>query len=242
MKDITTTSFGLIIAYLLPGSVGLYGLSFLIESLKTTADKFFSANADVGLFLTMLAAALVIGLQVNVLRWMIYEKLLFPNTKLPQLDYGKLQTEDKLKMVLYIIEENYRYHQFYGGMSVIMPVIYFAFVKMYYRSVMQSSAMLLITVLLILSLLMAVSCSLMRYYKTERQFESRGYSVLIGACFTIGLLSWCWLIFVEDSQKAGLSFTLLTVGFLFLEVVTGAAAYSARARYINRATQITEGA
>jgi hypothetical protein len=240
MKDITTTSFGLIIAYLLPGSVGLYGLSFLIGSLKTTADKFFSANADVGLFLTMVAAALVIGLQINVLRWVTYEKFLFPNTTLSQLDYGRLQTEAKLKMVLYIIEENYRYHQFYGGMSIIMPLVYFAFVK-HYGIIAYSPLMVTITLVSIVSLIAAGSFSLMRYYKTGPNFKWQGVAISIGVCLALALLGWAWILIRVDSRKIGFSFTLFTLGFLFLELATGAAAYSARARYINRATQIAQG-
>lgn len=243
MKDLTTTSFGLIIAYLLPGAVGLYTLVFFIKPFKDVADKFFSANSDVGLFLVGVAAALIMGLQINLLRWALYEKFLFSNLKLSALDYGKLDTENKLKLVLYIIEENYRYHQFYGGMTVIMPLLYLAIIKTYYPTFMESPSRTVMTVLFITASTTALSLSLMKLTRTGKYFEKTKSTVLaIGSVIAIAVLSLGWLFFYSESQNDKVRFALLTIGFVILEVATGAAAFAARARYVNRATQIIRGA
>lgn len=243
MKDLTTTSFGLVIAYVLPGSAGLYALSLLITPFKNVGDRFFTANADVGLFLLVLAAAVVAGLQINVLRWALYEKFLFSDLKLSELSYGKLDGENKLKIVLYIIEENYRYHQFYGGMTIVMPLVYWAWVRTYHAKYVQNLPMRLIMVLFILSLTVALSFVLMKQRKNAKYIKKTGYKILIVAFIVAAsLMLWGWLCVYPSLPRETRLFTLLTSSFVIMEVATGAAAYAARARYVNRATQIIQGA
>ncbi len=242
MKDLTTTSFGLIIAYVLPGSAGLYGLSFLIAAFKDVADRLLTANADVGLFLLVVAAAVIAGLQINVLRWAIYEKFLFSDLKLAEFSYGKLDGENKLKMVLYVIEENYRYHQFYGGMTIVMPVIYWACLHRYYPAFVQTMLMKVATILFVGILAGGLFFLLMKQRKDEKYWKRNGYKILIGVLLLTTLLmavAWFWVYPKLPSER--LLFTVLTTGFAIIEIATGAAAYSARARYVNRVRQIIKG-
>jgi hypothetical protein len=48
MKDITSTSFGYIIAFLLPGLVGMYGLGYWSEGIHKLLAPVLAADATVG--------------------------------------------------------------------------------------------------------------------------------------------------------------------------------------------------
>ncbi len=123
MKDVTTTSFGLVIAYLLPGFVGLYGMSFWFPGLRQVYSTFLTAQSSVGLFLLVVVAALVAGLVVNSLRWAIYEW--WRCDDLTPEELAKLGADEKiLNAYLQRIDENYRYCQFSEGFSIGLPIHY----------------------------------------------------------------------------------------------------------------------
>jgi len=124
MKDLTVTSFGLVIAYLLPGLIGLYGLSFWSKTLKNMFSTFLTIQSNVGLFLILVLAALAIGLFVNGLRWLTFEVLFFKKYG-PQGSYLKaLSGERKLSAYRVVIDETYRYQQWWGGAMFVIPIGY----------------------------------------------------------------------------------------------------------------------
>ena len=73
MKDVTVTSFGLVIAYLLPGLIGLYGLVFWSKTFKEMFSTFLTSESNLGLFLIVVLASLAIGLFANGVRWLLFE-------------------------------------------------------------------------------------------------------------------------------------------------------------------------
>jgi hypothetical protein len=123
MKDITTTSFGLVIAYLVPGMTGLYGLALWIPDLQKMFTAFLTAESNVGLFLLVVIAALVAGLLVNGFRWIIFERWRSDSLKAEEM--AKLGKDDKiLAAYLERVDENYRHHQAYGGLGMAWPILY----------------------------------------------------------------------------------------------------------------------
>ncbi len=69
MKDVTSTSLGLLIAYLLPGLVALYAFSLWPGPLQSQFQVFLTAESNVGLFLLVILAAIALGLQIT---WVWY--------------------------------------------------------------------------------------------------------------------------------------------------------------------------
>ena len=131
MKDITSTSFGLVIAFLLPGLAGFYGLSLFSPSIRQALDLFLTAQANAGLFFLVVLAALTLGLLITVIRWLIFELLVFAvilrrkGINIPTASFEKLSDETKLAAFRAAVDEHYRYHQFFGGMTVVMPLIFY---------------------------------------------------------------------------------------------------------------------
>ena len=130
MKDISSTTFGFIIAYLLPGLLGFISLTFWSPRIKFFFDAFLSANSNIGLFLIVLLIALTIGLIAGVIQWLIFEELIFKKLyskgdSLKPSDFKALGTDNaKLLAFRAAVDENYRYYQFYGGTTVIAPLFF----------------------------------------------------------------------------------------------------------------------
>ena len=68
LKDLTYTSFGLIIAYLVPGSAALLGIYFLSCTVQNLVNRFFSGKQEAILFLSLVLAAFGFGVLLNAIR------------------------------------------------------------------------------------------------------------------------------------------------------------------------------
>jgi|ERR1017187_2405540 hypothetical protein len=124
VKDITITSFGLVIAYMLPGLLGLYGLSFWFPTLRTTFSTFLTADSNIGLFLIVVMASLIVGLFAHGIRWIFFEVWCAGTARFDTALYAKLSGERKLEAFRTAVDEFYRYHQWWGGAAVVAPIGY----------------------------------------------------------------------------------------------------------------------
>jgi hypothetical protein len=125
MKDITSTSFGYVIAFLLPGLIGLYGLGYFSETLSSALlSPGKNAEAAIGPFLLLMLAALIVGLLVSAARWLLFEKCICKSKSFGAGHFAKLGVGEKLTAFKAVVEEHYRYHQFYGGCAISFVVMY----------------------------------------------------------------------------------------------------------------------
>jgi hypothetical protein len=139
---VTSTAFGLLIAYLLPGLISLYGLSFWSSTVGMLFSTFLTTQSNAALFILVLLAALIAGLFAGLIRWLLLdmllcrwlfrrERVLFPFTRLrsPALappssaDYPNLAKGETLLAYRAFIDETYRYYQFWGATAIAMPVL-----------------------------------------------------------------------------------------------------------------------
>lgn len=121
MKESISSSFGLLIAFLLPGVVGFHALAFQFPELDDLYTRFLVAESNVGIFFYVVLIALVIGLQITVFRWIVFEEIVFkriPRYKIPGGLYKKLSDDKMLSAFRAAVDELYRYHQCYGGLAV----------------------------------------------------------------------------------------------------------------------------
>ena len=126
VTDLTSTSFGYLIAFLLPGLLGLYALTYWSSTAAQLIDPALKAEANVGPSVILLFIALGVGLLVSALRFFLFEKLLcrkhvFPDKMFEKLSEGQGQ---KLTSFKAVVDEHYRYHQFYGGCAVAVLILY----------------------------------------------------------------------------------------------------------------------
>ena len=122
MKDLTSTSFGLVIAYLLPGVCALYGLASVYPEMGKLFSGFLTAPSTGGLFFLVVLLAGAAGLEVTAVRWLVYECLLCNRSSLKKEEFAALSMEGTLAAFTAATDAHYRYHQFWGGMSIVLPL------------------------------------------------------------------------------------------------------------------------
>jgi hypothetical protein len=124
MKDLSSTSFGYLIAFLLPGLLGLFALSYWSNDVRSLIQPAVKADATVGPSVILMLVALAVGLCVSAIRFFIFEKMLCRHSSFPKDMFAKLSAENKLPSFKAVVDEHYRYHQFYGGIAVSLAVMF----------------------------------------------------------------------------------------------------------------------
>ena len=116
-------TFGLLIAYVFPGMIGLYAVGLYLPAVQL----WFEAPRATELILMIIAASGV-GTILSVVRWAIYEKVLgrlFPVTATEPRKQHDDSSEQSLQG---IIMQLYRYYQFCANTSVAVVGCYAAWV------------------------------------------------------------------------------------------------------------------
>ena len=128
MKDVTSTSFGLVIAFLLPGIVALYSLVYWSSSASRAFTTFLTANSNVGLFLLLILGALIFGLVISAVRWLIYEVVLglvgLYGPRVTPEERQRMSEEPRFAAYRAAIDEAYRYAQCFGGLTIAAPGLF----------------------------------------------------------------------------------------------------------------------
>jgi hypothetical protein len=132
--------FGLIIAFLLPGFVGLWGITYINPTIRSWFVSSANLNATVGGFLFVILGSLAIGLIFHSIRYFILDNRLFKeiNNKCSGLDISKLNSEKREQFFSIAVENHYRYHNYYGNMAIAIVFAYsvrclgYIIIKMYF--------------------------------------------------------------------------------------------------------------
>lgn len=248
MKDFTTTSFGLVIAYLLPGLVTLFGVSAWSQRVRMVFGSLFTAQVDGGLLVSVGACALVIGLVINVVRWLVFERLICRMYTVAPKIFSKSSSTSQLQSFLMIIEETFRYHQFYGSMTILTPFLYLSWLRFFESNLLQDSVFLWMTSLFIAA---EYFLSWLSYEKRcgsagaawvdalyQYKYTQAGIYVLRGIVLFLYLLAFGYHFGGFAGRYALLAVTTV---FTFGGIVIGANAMAAQRRYSERAKSLAGG-
>lgn len=135
MRDLSRT-FGLIIAFLIPGFVGLWaGAGVVDDPLGRWFELAETADSQAGVILFLVAAAIGTGVLISASRWIVLEVILFGllgflfkkrlgDLTRPRLDYSGLDAEPKTRALEALVENFYRYHLFYGNMLIAVALAF----------------------------------------------------------------------------------------------------------------------
>ncbi len=120
MKDLSEKNFGVVIAFLLPGFLLLWGLSFSSSEIATwsaRSDAKDTSTIDEFFFATL--ASLAAGLLISAARWATVDQILCLLGVTPTaLNFSKLKDKDCLKAFQEAMENHYRYYQYYSNTLV----------------------------------------------------------------------------------------------------------------------------
>ncbi len=121
MRGLTEASFGVVIAYLVPGLVALSAVSEWLPTVESWLGN-QSENASMGGFLYGTLAALASGLTLSAIRWLTLDQLHHvTGLPAPKWDFSKLQQH--FAAFAGAVENHFRYYQFYGNMLLAICLI-----------------------------------------------------------------------------------------------------------------------
>lgn len=121
MRDLISTSFGLLIAFFLPGLSTLYGVRSWLPGLEEFVERSKGGETGMAALIFVAFMSVVLGLVVAVVRGFLLERFLFNQYKLDDKVFAGLAGKTDAYQAM--IDLHYRYHQFWGGMFVSVPIL-----------------------------------------------------------------------------------------------------------------------
>lgn len=129
MQDVTNKNFGLVIAYLLPGYILLWGLGDAVSNLDLH-DPFQAGTSEsgavtIGGFLNETLMSLAVSMMLSTVRWAVIDTIHHhTGVKRPVWDDSKLQAN--LQAFDTLVEYHYRFYQFHANTFVGLFIIFAA--------------------------------------------------------------------------------------------------------------------
>lgn len=128
MRDVTTSNFGIAIAYLIPGLVALYGVSLYSDNVAGWLRTAPPDSPTIGGFLYVTLGSLSAGMIVSAVRWAIIDTIHHrTGIPVPDRDFSRLQ--ERLEAYQYLVSTHYIFYQHYSNMLtaiVLMSVAWIA--------------------------------------------------------------------------------------------------------------------
>jgi hypothetical protein len=123
VQSVSNSTFGPLVAYLVPGATVLWGLSLFSPALRSL---FASAPTDaptIGGFLYLTVASVAAGMTVSALRWALIDTFhSWTGLPMPQRDFSKLGKNVEAFSLL--IEIHYRHYLFYANAFTAAGIAY----------------------------------------------------------------------------------------------------------------------
>ena len=119
--EISGRQFGLLIAYLLPGFIGMAGVAPLSPIVAAWLQGQSLGTAGVSPSLFMLMGAVTLGLIISCFRWLLIDSALH-RTGLRRPVWKDHRLDESLEAFDYLVENHYRYYQFYA--NTLMAILW----------------------------------------------------------------------------------------------------------------------
>lgn len=112
--ETSNRQFGLIVAYLLPGFIGLAGVTPFVPTVAEWLRPVNIGDGWLGPPVYAVLAAMAMGMIVSCVRWLLVDHVhQWTGLVRPELDHGRL--ESRLEAFSFWVENHYRYYQFYAN-------------------------------------------------------------------------------------------------------------------------------
>lgn len=169
--------FGLLIAFVLPGFTVLAALSLLFEPLQVWLLGPAGESPAVGGVLYVTAASVLIGQLLNVLRWAVLDSV-FEATGIKRPTWDEQRLPERLQAFEALVENHYRYFQFYGNMALAIPIAWLAFRFSVYSGVIPHGPLELGVLVLELTLIAGSRDALRRYFLRSQTLLGKDSSAM----------------------------------------------------------------
>ena len=163
-------NFGVIIAFLLPGALFLFGLSYSSDTVSAFLHQYSAKDGpQIGGFLYVTLASLAVGLLLSAVRWLILDWSVGLTLKdKPDFDFNKFSNKDVYAAFIAIVENHYRFYQYYSNSLIALLLVMIAYCYKHGFSVKAVTASAILGV----ALLLGSRDALGKYYKRGKQVLS----------------------------------------------------------------------
>lgn len=115
---LATESFGIVQAFLVPGLIALWGISYMSSAVRALFDTTTSQSGPtISGFLTLTLVCLAVGLTVSAVRWMTIEQI-YHRIGVSPSAFNFANLPKRLAAFKEVVENHYRYYQFYANTLV----------------------------------------------------------------------------------------------------------------------------
>lgn len=119
MPDLSSRNFGLLIAYVIPGFVALWGVSLHSPIVRSWLDTAPAIPGGIESVIFVLLASTAAGLIASALRWLVIDNLNHrTGIPRPAWDDGRLQSN--LQAFDAVVEAHYRFYQAHTNLAVVL--------------------------------------------------------------------------------------------------------------------------
>lgn len=119
MKDVSTSNFGILISYVVPGATVLWGASYVSPVVSSWLGGSSLLAPTVGGFLYATLAAVAAGVTVSTVRWMVVDKVhQWTGLRRPDFDYAVLA--ERTAGFDLLVRHHYEYYKFHSNMLIAL--------------------------------------------------------------------------------------------------------------------------
>lgn len=125
MKEVSSSNFGLLIAFLLPGFMVLWGASYFSETVKHWLSGSNASAPTVGGFMYVTLASVAAGVTASTVRWAVIDTI-HHWTGLPRPRWDFFRLRDNVGAYNLLNDNHYRFYQFHGNALIALLFVYVA--------------------------------------------------------------------------------------------------------------------
>lgn len=167
----SSINFGLLIAYLLPGFIGLYAMRYFSGGVTALFHAILDKDKGVGASFLILIGSLVVGLIVSAFRDFVLERVHYATgVEATTFNYGKFIDKDKRAVLEDLISNKYRFYQFYG--NTLIAALFLLITKLFWGDVFDNLPQLTLNALVVILLFLASREALTDMFDTYRGIEA----------------------------------------------------------------------
>lgn len=125
MKEVSSSNFGLLIAYLVPGFMVLWGMSYFSETIRHWLFASDTTTPTIGGFMYVTLASVAAGVTVSTVRWAVIDTI-HHWTGLPQPTWDFSRLQENVAAYNILNEIHYKYYQFHSNALLALFFVYVA--------------------------------------------------------------------------------------------------------------------
>ena len=124
MKDVSPGNFGVLIAFVLPGFVVLWGVSYFSATVRLWLSG-AGTTPTIGGFMFGTLASVAAGVTVSTVRWLVIDKIHhWTGIRQPPWDFARLQ--DNVGAYNLLNDIHYKFYQFHANGLIALFFVYVA--------------------------------------------------------------------------------------------------------------------